>query len=128
MVYCDIWLQAEVCPGAMIFDNLKAASYELPATRVQASPGLDCSTRGNPPLPFDCAQGSGLWPSAGTMTVCGAAVFAPRIISGLQPCADSVPLGLGLELGLGLGDPWVTQGWPKGHPSVAQGRPKRRIE
>jgi len=29
-------------------------------------------------------------------------------------------------LGLGLGGPWVAQAWPKGHPSVAQGRPKRR--
>jgi len=31
-------------------------------------------------------------------------------------------------LGLGLGDPRVTQGSPKGHPSVTQGSPKRRIE
>jgi len=31
------------------------------------------------------------------------------------------------RLGLGLGDPWATQGPRKGHPSVAQGRPKRRF-
>jgi hypothetical protein len=30
-------------------------------------------------------------------------------------------------LGLGLGDPWVAQAWPKGHPSVTQGRPKGRF-
>jgi len=32
-----------------------------------------------------------------------------------------------LGLGLGLGGPWVAQAWPKGHPSVAQGRTKGRI-
>jgi hypothetical protein len=30
----------------------------------------------------------------------------------------------GLGLGLGLGGPWVTQAWPKGHPSATQGPPK----
>jgi hypothetical protein len=30
------------------------------------------------------------------------------------------------DLGLGLGDAWVTLGSPKGHPSVAQARPKDR--
>jgi hypothetical protein len=40
---------------------------------------------------------------------------------GLRPSAD-------LGLGLGLGGPWVALGWPKGHPSVAQGPPKRRTE
>jgi hypothetical protein len=30
-------------------------------------------------------------------------------------------------LGLGLGGPWVAQAWPKGQPSVTQGRTKRRM-
>ena len=42
----------------------------------------------------------------------------------LSEVCDPLPIGFGC---LGLGDPWVTQGWPKGHPSVAQGRPKRRF-
>jgi len=32
-----------------------------------------------------------------------------------------------LGLGLGLDGPWVAQAWPKGHPSIAQGRPKGRF-
>ncbi len=55
------------------------------------------------------------------MTV-GIAAIAPRDFQKLQPSADA------LGLGLGLGGPWVTQGWPKGHPSVAQGPRKGRIE
>jgi hypothetical protein len=31
-------------------------------------------------------------------------------------------------LGLGLGGPWVTQAWPKGQPSVAQGSSLGEIE
>src|SRR5436305_8503268 len=42
---------------------------------------------------------------------------------GLRPSADALSRGLGL----GLGDPWVTQGSRKGHPSVTQGRPKGRL-
>jgi hypothetical protein len=33
-----------------------------------------------------------------------------------------------LDLGLGLGGPWVAQGWPKRRPRVTQGSPKGRIE
>jgi hypothetical protein len=40
----------------------------------------------------------------------------------LRPSAD---LGLGLELGLGLGDPRVTQASRMGDPSVTQGKPER---
>jgi hypothetical protein len=44
------------------------------------------------------------------------------IFGNLRPSADA------LGLGLGLGGPWVAQAWPKGHPSVAQGRPKHRLK
>ena len=45
------------------------------------------------------------------------------VLYGLRPSADALSLGLGL----GLIGPRATQGPPKGHPSVTQGRPRGRL-
>jgi hypothetical protein len=50
------------------------------------------------------------------MTICCAAIFAPR---GNHRLATLCLLGIGF--GWPLGGPGVAQAWPKGHPSVAQG-------
>ncbi|SRR5579871_1091952 len=65
-------------------------------------------------------QDLGLWANIGSIRNGKTVAFCV-----LEDFATLCLLGLGL--GLGLRGPWVAQAWPKGHPSVAQGRPKRRF-
>jgi len=61
--------------------------------------------------PLRLRSGLGLRPAAETMTVCCAAIFAPRGIKELRPSADWDWV---------WDWDWVTQGPPKRHARVAQ--------
>jgi hypothetical protein len=49
----------------------------------------------------------------------------PKVAPQCLKACDPLPAALGL--GLGLGHPWATQAWPKGHASATQGRSKGRL-
>jgi hypothetical protein len=104
-----------------IFDKKQIAIGKWPDLG-EASPNLDRSTPGclTPASQKRTCRGPRA-PLAHDDRLRRGDYCAARTFTSYDPSAEA------WGLGLGLGGPWVAQAWPKGHPSVAQGRPKGRF-